>query len=82
MPRPPGMRTTNLLERLFGENRRRVKVIPHFFAERAGMKLVYATMLAASRRWHGVQMSPLINRAIDPLWKEVFGRTKEELWAA
>jgi putative transposase len=76
------VRTTNLLERLFGENRRRVKVIPHFFAERAGMKLVYATMLAASRRWHGVQMNPLLNRAIDPLWKEVFGRTKEELWAA
>lgn len=27
-------------------------------------------------------MSPLINRVIDPLWKEIFGRTKEELWAA
>lgn len=76
------MRTTNLSERLFGKNRRRVKVIPHFFAERAGMKLVYVTMLAASRRWHGVQMSALINRAIDPLWKEAFGRTKEEVWAA
>lgn len=41
------VRTTNLLERLFGENRRRVKTIPHFFAEKAGLKLVYATMLAA-----------------------------------
>lgn len=61
------VRTTNLLERPLGENRRRVKVIPHFFAERAGMKLVYATMLAASCRWHGVQMNPLINRAIDQL---------------
>ena len=76
------VRTTNLLERLFGENRRRVKVIPHFFAERAGMKLVYATMLAASRRWHGVQMNPSINRAIDQLWKKVFNKTREELWAA
>ena len=32
---------------------RRVKVIPHFFAEKAGMKLVYATMLAASAKWRG-----------------------------
>ena len=37
------------------ENRRRVKVIPHFFAEKAGMKLVYATMLAASAKWRGVK---------------------------
>jgi len=76
------VRTTNLLERLFGENRRRVKVIPHFFAERAGMKLVYATMLGASRRWHGVQMDAFTIKAIDELWKEVFGKTRKELWAA
>ena len=76
------VRTTNLLERLFGENRRRVKVMRHFFAERSGLKLVHATMLAASRRWHGVQMNPLINRAIDQLWKGVFGKTRDELWAA
>jgi len=37
------VRTTNLLERLFGENRRRVKVVPHFFAERAGIKPIYGT---------------------------------------
>jgi putative transposase len=29
------IRTTNLLERLFGEERRRTKVIPHAFGERA-----------------------------------------------
>src|SRR5262249_24393240 len=36
------IRTTNLLERLFGEERRRTKVIPHAFGERAVLKLMYA----------------------------------------
>src|SRR5204863_533283 len=38
------IRTTNLLERLFGEARRRTKVIPHAFGERAVLKLVYAAL--------------------------------------
>jgi hypothetical protein len=36
------IRTTNLLEQLFGEERRRTKVIPHAFGERAMLKLMYA----------------------------------------
>jgi hypothetical protein len=32
------IRTINLLERLFGEERRRTKVIPHAFSERAALK--------------------------------------------
>lgn len=76
------VRTTNLLERLFGENRRRVKVIPHFFAEKAALKLVYATLLAASKKWRGVRMDPIINKRLDELWKDVFGTVREETWAA
>ncbi len=76
------IRTTNLLERLFGENRRRVKVIPHFFKESAGMKLIYATMLAASKKWRGVKMDAIINKRIDEAWKEVFGELRQETWAA
>ncbi len=76
------VRTTNVLERLFGENRRRVKVISHFFDEKAGMKLVYATLIAASKKWRGVRMTPLISRMVDGLWKEVFGETRQETWAA
>ena len=34
------IRTTNLLERLFGEERRRTKLIPHAFGERAVRKLM------------------------------------------
>jgi putative transposase len=76
------VRTTNLLERLFGENRRRVKVIPHFFTEQAGMKLVYATLLAGSRTWRGVRMDPHISRALDAVWEDVFGEARKQTWAA
>lgn len=51
------VRTTNLLERLFGENRRRTKVIPHFFQEGAAMKLIYATLVAASKKWRGIEVT-------------------------
>jgi putative transposase len=36
------IRTTNLLAQLFDEERRRTKVIPHAFGERAMLKLMYA----------------------------------------
>jgi transposase-like protein len=43
------IRTTNLLERLFGEERRRTKVIAHAFGERAVLKLMYAVFIRASQ---------------------------------
>src|SRR5262249_51838673 len=47
-----GVRTTNLLERLFGEERRRTtKVIPHAFGERAVLKLLYVALIRAPERW-------------------------------
>jgi putative transposase len=42
------IRTTNLLERLFGEERRRTKVIPHAFGERAILKLMYGALIRAA----------------------------------
>ena len=76
------MRTSNGLERLFGESRRRVKVIPHFFDEKAGIKLVYATLVAASQNWRGVTMTPEISQAIDQLWEEIYPLSRDETWAA
>ena len=76
------MRTSNGLERLFGENRRRVKVIPHFFTEKAGIKLVYATLVAASQNWRGVTVTPEIAQVIDELWEEVYLHSRIETWAA
>ena len=51
------VRTTNLLERSFLEERRRTRTIPRFFTERSCLKLVFATLWRASQRWQGVKMS-------------------------
>lgn len=70
------VRTTNLLERLFGENRRRTKVIPHFFQEGAAMKLIYATLVAASQKWRGVEITTVMYRELTTLREELL--PKEE----
>ncbi len=48
------IRTTNLLERMFGEERRRTKIIPHAFGERAVMKLLSAALMRARQGWRNV----------------------------
>ena len=48
------IRTTNLPERMFGEERRRTKVIPHAFGEKAVMKLMYAALMRARQGWRNV----------------------------
>lgn len=50
------IRTTNLLERLFGEGKRRTKIIPRFTSEQSGLSLVYAVLVDASEGWHGVRV--------------------------
>jgi transposase-like protein len=51
------IRTTNLIERAFGEQKRRTKVIPRFFTEKSCLKLVFATLIRASARWNKVPMT-------------------------
>jgi putative transposase len=75
------VRTTNLLERLFGENRRRTKVIPHFFQEGAAMKLIYATLIAASRKWRGVEITTVMYRDLSELREEVLPKHEWQLKA-
>src|SRR6516165_8628296 len=48
------IRTTNLIERLNGESRRRTKVIPRFPTERSCLSLLSASMIAASKQWRGI----------------------------
>lgn len=62
--------TTNLLERTFCEGKRRTEVIPGFPAESAGLKLVYATLITASRRWRGVKMTPKLLRELEHIRAE------------
>ena len=64
-------RTTNLLERLFGEERRRTKVIPHAFGERAVMKLMYASLIRASQTWRGVIVTEFERKQLDALRDEL-----------
>lgn len=67
------IRTTNLLERLFGEGRRRTKVIPRFPTESSGLRLLFATLVTASHTWHGVRMTPDIWWEWEVLRRGVFG---------
>lgn len=46
------IRTTNVIERAFGELRRRTKVIPRFFTEKSCLKLAYAELVRAGQRSH------------------------------
>jgi len=69
------LRTSNRLERTFGEKKRRTKVIPHFFTEKAAIKLVYATMLATTMRWRGIRMDAFTSRRLDELREQLFGKS-------
>ena len=51
------IRTTNLLERLFGEERRRLKIIPNTFGERPVLKLMYAALIRTSDGWRGIKVT-------------------------
>lgn len=57
-------RTTNLLERLFGEGKRRSKVIPRFQSETSGLTLLYAVLIDASANWHGVRMNDVLRERL------------------
>jgi putative transposase len=64
-------RTTNLLERLFGEERRRTKVIPHAFGERPVLKLMYAALIRASQTWRRVLISEFELKQLEALREEL-----------
>jgi len=76
------LRTSNILERTFGEKKRRTKVIPHFFSEKAALKLSYATMLAVSNKWRGLTMDAFTAERIEELRMELFTESKKESSAA
>lgn len=65
------IRTTNLLERLFAEERRRTKVIPHAFGERAVLKLMYAALIRASQTWKRIVISDFELKQIAELREEL-----------
>lgn len=53
------IRTTNLIERAFVEQKRRTKVIPAHINEKGALKLVYGSLIRAARDWQRVGMDQL-----------------------
>ena len=72
------LRTSNLLERTFGELKRRTKVIPHFFTEQAAIKLSFAVLLATASKWRGVRMDVFTIRRIEELRNEFLPKSTSE----
>lgn len=65
------IRTTNLIERAFGEQRRRTKTIPRFWDEKSCLKLSFATLMQASERWQNVSMGALEVAQLKQLRREL-----------
>lgn len=53
------------------EERRRTKVIPRFRSEKSYLKLVFATLIQASRRWSLVRMTERHQAQLERLWLEL-----------
>ncbi len=64
-------RTTNLLERLFVEERRRLKIIPNAFGEKAVLKLMFGAMTRAAERWRSIRITEFERRQIAALRHEL-----------
>ena len=79
---PPGhrkiIRTTNLLERLFGEERRRMKAVGSFFGERPVLKLMYAVLIRATETWRGVTVTEFEARQLRELRSQREQKRKDE----
>lgn len=65
------IRTTNLLERLFVEERRRLKIIPNAFGERPVLKLMFGAMTRAAERWRRVRFTEFERRQIEAVRQEL-----------
>jgi putative transposase len=64
-------RTTNLLERLFVEERRRLKIIPNAFGEKAVLKLMFGAMTRAAERWRSIRITEFERRQMGALRQEL-----------
>jgi transposase-like protein len=65
------IRTTNLLERLFLEERRRLKIIPNAFGERPVLKLMFGAMIRAAERWRAIKVTDFERRQMAAVREEL-----------
>ncbi|RIK04173.1 MAG: IS256 family transposase [Acidobacteria bacterium] len=67
-----GTRHTNLIERTFGEAKRRTKVIGRLPGEHSCLSLIWAVLDRASRGWRGVKQTPANVRLLQQLRHDLF----------
>ena len=65
------IRTTNLLERLFVEERRRLKIIPNAFGEKPVLKLMFGAMIRAAERWRAIEVTDFERRQMAAVRQEL-----------
>jgi transposase-like protein len=65
------VRTTNTLERLIEEARRRTKVQGALGGEQAGLALIYAVTVDVAKRWRGIHLTPADLEKLTALRTEV-----------
>jgi putative transposase len=73
------IRHTNLLERTFGETRRRTKVIGRLPGERSCLTLVWAVLDRASKGWRGLTYTPAATRLLQDLRRQLFRPPEQEV---
>jgi putative transposase len=64
-------RTTNLIERLFGEERRRMKIVPNAFGEKPVLKLMFGALIRAAESWRGLRFTEFELRQLDVVRKDL-----------
>ena len=65
------IRHTNLIERTFGESRRRVKVIGRLPGERSALSLVWAVLDRAAAGWRGITYTPADVRQLQMIRRDL-----------
>jgi len=66
-----GGRSPPQFERLFLEERRRLKIIPNAFGEKVVLKLMFAAMTRAAERWRAVKITDFERRQMAALRTEI-----------
>jgi transposase-like protein len=72
-------RTTNLPERLFVEERRRLRIIPAAFGGRPMLKLMSSVMTRAAGRWRAIRFTEFERRRQTEARRGIQGRERHPL---
>ena len=70
---------TNLLERLFVEERRRLKIIPNGFGEKPVLKLMFGALVRAAERWRGLPFTEFELRQLAAIREDLNREYKESI---